>query len=213
LLRHGVESVLAASGDISVVATTGDLPGLLDAVAEHDPDVVLTDIRMPPTGTDEGIVAAALFRAERPAMGVLVLSQYAEPALAIALLDPAASHRGYLLKERLADGAELSAAIRTVASGGSVVDPVIVESLVAARSRRRASPLATLTPRELEVLGEIARGRSNAAIAASLVVSPRSVEKHINSVFSKLGLTGPGEVDRRVTAVLLYLSDGGGGTT
>ncbi len=138
LLRQGVESVLAASGDISVVAATADLPGLLEAVAEHDPDVVLTDIRMPPTGTDEGITAAAHFRAERPAMGVLVLSQYAEPAFAIALLDPVASGRGYLLKERLADGAELSSAIRTVASGGSVVDPVIVESLVAARSRRRA---------------------------------------------------------------------------
>jgi DNA-binding NarL/FixJ family response regulator len=162
---------------------------------------------MPPTGTDEGIRLANHLRTARPHMGVVVLSQHAEPAYALALLEAGSAGRAYLLKERVADVDDLLAAIREVSTGGSVVDPKVVEALVSA-NRRPTSDVDRLTPRELEVLGEMAQGKSNAAIAAALVLSERAVEKHTNSIFSKLGLTEEPDVNRRVKAVLLYLHQG-----
>jgi DNA-binding NarL/FixJ family response regulator len=210
LVREGIATLLGTDDEIDVTALVEDLPGLLAAVAADPPDVVLTDIRMPPTGTDEGIRAAAELRDTHPTVGVVVLSQYVEPAYVLALLDGGSEGRAYLLKERVSDADQLLRAIREVARGGSVVDPLVVESLVAARSRAKESPLDRLTPRETEVLGEIAQGKNNAAVAASLVLSERAVEKHINSLFAKLGLTEEPEVHRRVKAVLLYLAARGG---
>ncbi|MBX3285747.1 MAG: response regulator transcription factor [Actinobacteria bacterium] len=207
LVREGVCRLLELSPGIEVAAAVEDLPGLLAAVAQHAPDVVLTDIRMPPTGTDEGIQAATQLRRDHPDMGVVVLSQYAEPAYALRLLEDGSGGRAYLLKERVGDPDELVGAIEQVAGGGSMIDPKVVDSLVAARSRRPASPLDRLSPREREVLAEIAQGHNNAAVAAHLVLSPRAVEKHINSLFSKLGLSEEPDVHRRVKAVLLYLAD------
>lgn len=211
LVREGIGKLLDAQDDVDVVALCDDLPSLLAAVGDAQPDVVLTDIRMPPTGTDEGIRAAAELRSTHPDVGVVVLSQYAEPAYALELLDGGSSGRAYLLKERLSDGAQLVAALHEVAGGGSVVDPKVVEVLVEARTRAAESPLDRLTPRETEVLAEIAQGKNNAAVAASLVLSERAVEKHINSLFSKLGLSEEPDVHRRVKAVLLYLADERGG--
>jgi DNA-binding NarL/FixJ family response regulator len=171
--------------------------------------VVITDIRMPPTGTDEGIRAAAWLREHRPSVGVVVLSQYTAPAYALALLEYGSAGRAYLLKERVAGMHELDSAVRTVAHGGSVIDPLVVDELVKARSARRSSNLAWLTARELEILAEMAQGKSNAAIACALDVSERAVEKHTNSIFAKLGLTEEKDVNRRVKAVLLYLSEPG----
>lgn len=210
LVREGIAKLLDAQEGVEVVALCGDLPSLLDAVEAERPDVVLTDIRMPPTGTSEGIQAAAELRQTHPEVGVVVLSQYAEPAYALELLDGGSAGRAYLLKERLADGEQLVGAVREVHGGGSVVDPRVVETLVAARSRAVESPLDRLTPRERDVLGEIAQGKNNAAVAASLVLSERAVEKHINSLFSKLGLSETTDVHRRVKAVLLHLSHEGG---
>jgi DNA-binding NarL/FixJ family response regulator len=209
LLREGVARLLEAAPDIDLVGTAADRPSLEALVEATEPDVVVTDIRMPPTGTDEGIQIAARLRVERPSVGVVVLSQYAEPAYALALLDGGSEGRAYLLKERVSEVDELLAAIREVAGGGSVIDSKVVESLVST-GRPATSELARLTPRELEVLGEMAQGKSNAAIAASLVLSTRAVEKHTNSIFSKLGLTEEVDLNRRVKAVLLYLAEGGG---
>ncbi|HEX9259063.1 MAG TPA: response regulator transcription factor, partial [Acidimicrobiales bacterium] len=206
LVREGIVRLLDAVDDVKVVATCGDLPELLDAVETIPADVVLTDIRMPPTGTDEGIKAAETLRRNHPAMGVVVLSSYIEPSYALTLLEHGSQRRAYLLKERVSDAGQLVHAIREVAAGGSVVDPKVVDALVSARSRRRDSPLERLTPREREVLGEMAQGRNNSAIAASLVLSERAVEKHINSVFSKLDLTEEPDVHRRVKAVLMFLA-------
>jgi DNA-binding NarL/FixJ family response regulator len=211
LVREGIAKLLDAFDDIDLVASCDDLPTLLEAVEIHTPDVVLTDIRMPPTSTDEGIRAAASLRESHPTVGVVVLSQYAEPSYALELLAAGSVGRAYLLKERLSDGVQLAAALREVANGGSVIDPRVVEVLVDARSRDSSSPLDRLTPREVEVLAEIAQGKNNAAVAASLVLSERAVEKHINSLFSKLGLTEEPDVHRRVKAVLLYLADQRGG--
>jgi DNA-binding NarL/FixJ family response regulator len=182
-------------------------------VEASDPDVVLTDIRMPPTGTDEGIRAAAALRVSHPNTGVIVLSQYVSPAYALALLSQGSERRGYLLKDRVADVDDLVDAIRVVFGGGAVIDPKVVEQLVTSSSRRTKAPLDFLTPREREVLGEMAQGKSNAAVAASLVLSERAVEKHINSIFSKLHLTEERDVNRRVAAVLLYLTEGDTGHT
>ena len=191
----------------------GDLPSLLALVDTDPPDVVVTDIRMPPTGTDEGIQAAARLRLEHPAVGVVVLSQYANPSYALDLLGGGSEARAYLLKERVSDVGELIQAIRTVAAGGSVIDPKVVESLVTATSKRTTSDLERLTPREREILREMATGKSNAAIGGSLVLSERAVEKHTNSIFSKLGLSEERSLNRRVKAVLMYLAgrdeDGG----
>ena len=169
--------------------------------------MVVTDIRMPPTGTDEGIRAADELRERHPDVGVVVLSQYAEPAYALEFLDGGSRGRAYLLKERVSDIGQLAAAIREVANGGSVIDPVVVDALVAARSRAADSPLRRLTPRETEILAEMAQGKNNAAVAASLVLSERAVEKHINSIFSKLALSAEPDVHRRVKAVLLFLAE------
>jgi DNA-binding NarL/FixJ family response regulator len=207
LLRDGLVRLMDAQDDLDVVASCGDLPQLLRAVEDHRPDVVVTDIRMPPTGTDEGIQAAADLRTGQPDIGVVVLSQYANPAYALALLDGGSEGRAYLLKERVANVDELLAAVREVARGGSVIDPKVVESLVAATSGRRTTELDRLTPRETEILREMATGKNNAAIAGALILSERAVEKHTNSIFSKLDLTAEPNVNRRVKAVLMYLSE------
>ncbi len=205
LLRHGLVRLIGAADDIALLGSAADLPGLESLIEQHAPDVVVTDIRMPPSHTDEGIAVAARLRTERPATGVLLLSQYAEATYALTLLSDGTARRGYLLKERVADGDELVDAIRRVAAGGSVIDPTVVEGLVAA-TRQQPSELDTLTPRETEVLGEMAQGKSNAAIAAALVLSERAVEKHTNSIFSKLGLSEERDLNRRVSAVLVYLN-------
>jgi DNA-binding NarL/FixJ family response regulator len=209
LVREGIAKLLDHQDDIDVVAMVGDLPSLLETVATDPPDVVMTDIRMPPTGTDEGVRAAKTLRESHPELGVVVLSQYADPAYALALLEEGSERRAYLLKERVSDPDQIVTAIRDVARGGSVIDPKVVEVLVAARSRARKSPLEHLTPREREVLAEIAQGRNNAAVGAALGLSERAVEKHISSVFSKLGLSEEPDTHRRVKAVLLYLADTG----
>jgi DNA-binding NarL/FixJ family response regulator len=201
LLRQGMAQLLEREDDIELVGTAADLPSLLRLVEATEPDVVVTDIRMPPTGTDEGIRAAAELRELRPTIGVVVLSQFAEPAYALALLSGGSSGRAYLLKERVGDVGELVRAIREVAAGRSVIDPTIVEVLVESTSRM------ALSPRELEVLSHMATGKTNAAVAAELVLSERAVEKHTNSIFAKLGLSEEKDVNRRVAAVLLYLSE------
>ena len=206
LVREAVTRLLDAHPDTEVVGTASDYDSLLAAVDELGPDVVVTDIRMPPTGTDEGVRAAVALRASHPGLGVVVLSQYIEPEYALALLDGGSERRAYLLKERVSDVDQLVAAVREVAAGGSVIDPKVVAALVDARSRRADSPLSFLTPRESEVLAEMAQGRNNASVAAALGLSERAVEKHINSVFSKLGLSEEPDVHRRVKAVLLYLA-------
>jgi DNA-binding NarL/FixJ family response regulator len=206
LLRHGLVRLIGAAEDITLLGSAADLHGLDALIEQHSPDVVVTDIRMPPSNTDEGIAVAARLRKERPETGVLLLSQYAEATYALTLLSDGTARRGYLLKERVADGDELADAIRRVASGGSVIDPTVVEGLVAA-NRQQPSELDALTPRETEVLGEMAQGKSNAAIAAALVLSERAVEKHTNSIFSKLGLSEEKDLNRRVSAVLVYLQN------
>jgi DNA-binding NarL/FixJ family response regulator len=207
LVREAVTRLLGTQPDVEVVGACADLDSLFALVESTRPDVVLTDIRMPPSGTDEGIRAAARLRDTHPETGVVVLSQYVEPAYALALLESGSERRAYLLKERVSDVDQLVRAIREVASGGSVVDPRVVEVLVEARLRRTDSPLDHLTPRERDVLGEMAQGRNNAAVAAALGLSERAVEKHINSVFAKLALSEEPDTHRRVKAVLLYLSD------
>jgi DNA-binding NarL/FixJ family response regulator len=207
LVREGLEQVLAGQPSIQVVGSYADLPSLLHAVDADPPDVVLTDIRMPPSLTDEGIRVAALLRESHPDVGVIVLSQYAEPVYALALFESGSDGRAYLLKERLHDREQLLDAVETVAGGGSVVDTKVVDVLVAARSRAERSSLAELTPREREVLALIAQGKSNSAIAEALVLTKRAVEKHINSIFSKLGLTDAGDASKRVKATLAFLAD------
>ena len=207
LLREGIRQLLEASDEVDLVATAADLPSLEQAIGEHLPDVVITDIRMPPTGTDEGLRAAEKLRAEQPNVGVVVLSQYIEPEYALALLEKGAAGRGYLLKERVSDIEQLISAVHEVARGGSVIDPKVVEALVSARTRGASSPLAELTPREKEVLDLLAQGRNNAGIAAALFLSERAVEKHINAIFSKLGVSEEADVNRRVKAVLVYLAE------
>ncbi len=209
LVREGTAALLAEVGDVEIVAAVDDLPSLLEAVAEHRPDAVLTDIRMPPTHTSEGIDAARQIRAEYPETGVVVLSQFAEDAYAYDLLKGGASGLGYLLKERVADVDELVRALGEVARGGSVLDPKVVEALVSHRERLADSPVAQLTEREREVLGHMAEGMNNAAIARALVLTDRAIEKHINSVFHKLGLSEEPDVHRRVMAVLAFLREAG----
>jgi DNA-binding NarL/FixJ family response regulator len=208
LVREGTAALLAEVGDVEVVAAVADRDGLLAAVQEHGPDAVLTDIRMPPTKTTEGIDAARRIREEHPETGVVVLSQYAEEEYAYELLKDGAEGLGYLLKERVADVEEIVRALRDVAAGGSVLDPKVVEGLVARRDREARSPLANLTDREREVLSLMAEGKNNAAIAASLYLTERAVEKHINSLFHKLDLSEEPNVHRRVMAVLTFLREG-----
>jgi DNA-binding NarL/FixJ family response regulator len=208
LMREGLLRVLSGDPELALVAAVGDLDALRDACARERPDVVLTDIRMPPTNTDEGIRLATELRDTAPQTGVVVLSQFADPIYALALLDRGSERRAYLLKERVHNRGELTGAIRAVARGGSMIDPKIVERLVQARRQAERSPLNELTAREREVLGQIAQGKSNAAIAVSLVLSRRAVEKHINAIFLKLGLSDAQDVSRRVKAALMMLSEG-----
>ena len=208
LVREGIRRLLEAQPDLEVAAACGDLDALFEAVEIERPDVVVTDIRMPPDGVDEGIQAALRFRETRPELGVVVLSTYSEPSYALALLDGGSAGRAYLLKERVEDIEQLAAAIRAVAGGGSVIDPKVVESLVAEKARDEDSPLAQLTPRERDVLREMAEGKNNAAIAGALVLTERSVEKVIHSIFLKLGLAFEPAVHKRVKAVILYLAEG-----
>jgi DNA-binding NarL/FixJ family response regulator len=205
-LREGLSRLLSASGRVDVVASCGSLDELLEAVDANQPDVVLTDIRMPPTHTDEGVQAAIHLRRDSPGVGVLVLSQYLEPRLALLLLSEGSSRRGYVLKDRADDVDFLVDAITTIAGGGSVIGDEVVEALVQGQLRQPTSPLASLSSREREVLHEVATGKNNAAVASALIISEHAVQKHINSIFSKLGLVDDGETHRRVRAVLLYLS-------
>jgi DNA-binding NarL/FixJ family response regulator len=207
LVREGVLRLLEEEDDLEVVAVCEDLPSLEQAIGDQSPDVVLTDIRMPPDNSDEGIQVANRLRATSPDTGVVALSQFAAPEYALALLEEGADGRGYLLKDRVSDAGEIPAAIREVANGGSVVDPKVVEALVGARSAK-SSPLDELTPRERDTLEQMAQGKTNAAIAASFVITERSVEKIVHSIFQKLGLTWQEDINRRVKAVLLYLAEG-----
>ena len=209
LVREGVRRLLETRPEVEVAATCGDLPSLLDAVDAERPDVVVTDIRMPPGGMDEGIQAATRLRATNPEVGVVVLSQYANPSYALTLLESGSARRAYLLKERVKDLGQLVEAIHAVAEGGSVIDPKVVEALVAENARGEESPLNQLTRRELDVLREMAEGKNNAAIAEALVLTEGSVEKVIHSIFQKLALTWEPTVHKRVKAVILYLAGNG----
>ena len=207
LVREGVRRLLETQPDLEVSAVCGDLGSLLAAVDAKRPDVVVTDIRMPPGDTDEGIQAAERLRETNPDVGVVVLSQYANPSYVLALLEGGSARRAYLLKERVTDLEQLVAAIRAVAEGGSVIDPKVVEGLVAENARSEESPLNQLTPREHDVLREMAAGKSNAAIAETLFLTEGSVEKVIHSIFLKLGLTWETAVHKRVKAVILFLAE------
>jgi DNA-binding NarL/FixJ family response regulator len=207
LVREGVRRLLETRPGLEVVAACGDLDSLLAAVDAERPDVVVTDIRMPPGDADEGIQAAERLHETNPEVGVVVLSQYAKPSYALALLEHGSARRAYLLKEGLTDIGPLEGAIRAVAEGGSVIDPKVVDALVAEGSRREESPLNQLTPRERDVLREMAEGKNNVAIAEALFLTQRSVEKVIHSIFLKLGLTWEQAVHKRVKAVILYLAE------
>ena len=207
LVREGAAALLHEAEDVDVVGTAASYDELLAAVVDQTPDAVLTDIRMPPTGTDEGIRAARQIRADHPDTGVVLLSQYADEAYVYDLLKDGAAGLGYLLKERVADVTELVRALTEVARGGSVLDPKVVEALVAAKERMVHSPLGQLTDREREVLAHMAQGQNNAAIARNLYLTERAVEKHINSLFHKLDLTEEPDVHRRVMAVLAFLRE------
>jgi DNA-binding NarL/FixJ family response regulator len=209
LVREGVRRLLETRPDLEVAAVCGDLGALLAAVEAEQPNVVITDIRMPPGGADEGIQAAERLRETNPEIGVVVLSQYANPSYVLALLEGGSAGRAYLLKERVKDLEPLVAAIHAVAEGGSMIDPKVVEALVAENARSEESPLGQLTPRERDVLREMAEGKNNAAIAGALFLTERSVEKVIHSIFLKLGLTWETAVHKRVKAVILYLAESG----
>ena len=205
ITREGIVQLLEPEFD--VVAACGDFPEVLDAVERESPDVVLTDIRMPPSHSDEGIRVANRLRETHPEVGVIVLSQYDEPLYALSLLEAGSDRRGYLLKDRVHDRAELRAAVHTVVRGGAVIDPSMVDALVQGKVAIERSALADLSPRERQVLAEIAQGKSNAAIAESLVLTKRAVEKHINAIFLKLGLAFADDVSKRVKAALMFLSE------
>jgi DNA-binding NarL/FixJ family response regulator len=207
--RVGPAALRPEVDEVELVAAVGDPTALLAAVRDLTPDAVLTDIRMPPTFTSEGIEAAKQIRAEHPTVGVVVLSQYAEDDLAFELLADGVAGLGYLLKERVSQVDELVRALQDVCRGGSALDPKVVEGLLFRRSRESRSPLHDLTDREREVLAEMAAGRNNAAIARALYMSDRAVEKHIGVIFQKLGLVDEGEVNRRVMAVLAFLEAAG----
>jgi DNA-binding NarL/FixJ family response regulator len=209
LVRQGTAALLAEAAEVELVRLVEDPQALLAAVEELAPDAVLTDIRMPPSHTTEGIEVAKQIRARHPGTGVVVLSQYVEPDYAVDLFADGVAGLGYLLKERVRDVDELVRALQEVCRGGSALDPKVVEALLATRSARGPSPLAALTGRELEVLRQMATGRGNAAIARSLYLSERAVEKHISAVFSKLGLESEGDMNRRVVAVITFLEADG----
>jgi DNA-binding NarL/FixJ family response regulator len=207
LVREALAHLLDAADGVTLVASCRDRETLMLAIEAESPDVVVTDIRMPPTQSDEGLQVAASLRATHPEVGVVLLSQFAEPEYSLALLDQGSDGRAYLLKERIQYRGQLVSAIEAVAHGGSMVDAKLIEGLVEARRRRERSPLNELTPRELEILTFIARGHSNQALADELVLTKRAVEKHINAIFLKLNLTDQADVARRVKAALVYLAD------
>jgi DNA-binding NarL/FixJ family response regulator len=207
LLRQGLQQLLELTGEIEVVAACGSYDELLAAVDTFLPDVVLTDIRMPPTHSDEGVRAALEIRTAHPGIGVVVLSEHASPAYALALLGTTSTGLGYLLKHRVSDVTQIVGAMRAVASGGSVVDSEVVRSLIEAQSVASGSRLSELTERELEVLAAMAQGMSNSAIAAATFAAERTVEKHISSIFSKLLLPDEPDTNRRVRAALVYLTE------
>lgn len=209
LVREGLRQLLEQAPEVEVSAVCGDARSLLEAVEFDAPDVVISDIRMPPFREDEGIGLAAQLRQTHPRIGVVILSQYAEPAYALQLFEDGSEGRAYLLKERVGDLGEIVAAIEAVAAGRSAIDPKIIDLLMAERARSSASPLDELTAREREVLTEVATGKSNAAIAASLFLTKRAVEKHINAIFMKLNLRESEDTSRRVSAALIYLADSG----
>ena len=208
LVREGTAALLQNTGSVDLVGTAASLDELLEQVEETRPEAVLTDIRMPPTNSTEGIDAAKRIRQEHPDVGVVVLSQYAEEEYAYELLKDGAAGLGYLLKERVSDLDEVVRALNEVSKGGSVLDPKVVEALVSAKDKMAHSPLASVTEREREVLEQMAQGKNNASIAKTLFLTERAVEKHINSLFHKLGLTEEPEVHRRVMAVLAFLREG-----
>jgi len=212
LLREGTAALLDTLDDVELVATAADKDELLARVAEHGPDVVITDIRMPPEHQTEGLAAAAEIRTRYPGTGVILLTQFADPQYAYEFLSQGAAGAGYLLKERIGDIAELKRSLQQVAAGGSALDPELVEALVVRKERAAGSLLGTLTPREREVLEQMAQGKNNATIAKALFLTERAVQKHINSVFSKLGLGDSTDVDRRVAAVLKLLDARSAGT-
>jgi DNA-binding NarL/FixJ family response regulator len=207
LVREALEHVLDEAKEVEVVASCADRDSLLKAIDTEQPDVIVTDIRMPPSESDEGLQVAAALRLTHPQVGVVVLSQFAEPRYGLALLETGSEGRAYLLKERIQHGGQLLSAIEAVSEGGSVIDSKVVESLVTAQRRAEDSRLAELTPRELEILSFVARGHDNQAIADELVLTKRAVEKHINAIFLKLGLTYATDVSRRVKAALIYLTE------
>jgi len=207
LVREGIIRLLSTAPDLEVVAACDDYDGLLAAVERENPDVVLTDIRMPPTSTDEGVRLARALHLSHPKVGVVIVSQYSEPQQVLGVFEQGSDRRAYLLKERIHDRAVLVSAIRSVAAGGSSVDPRIIDVLIYARSGGRSSRLDELTPREREVLAEIAQGKSNPVIADDLFLTKRSVEKHINSIFLKLGLGDANDVSKRVKAALIFLAE------
>lgn len=207
VVREFLASALEAAPEVELVGLCSNGKELDAAISSERPEVVITDIRMPPSGAEEGIRVAARLRETDPGVGVVVLSQYAEPAYAVGLLAEGSGRRAYLLKERIRNRDELVGAIKAVARGGSVIDPTVVDVLIKARTRAARSPLAELTPRERQLLAQIAEGKSNGAIAESLVLTKRAVEKHINAIFAKLNLRETEDVSRRVKATLMYLSE------
>ena len=210
IVREGIEEILAGCDGVVVEASCADRESLLSEIDAREPDVVLTDVRMPPTSTDEGIEVAARLRETHPRIGVVILSQYSDPSYALRLFDSGSEGRAYLLKDRVHNRADLLDAIEATAAGRSVVDPKVVEILIHAQTRAERSPISELTPRELEVLAAIAEGKSNTAIAEDLVLTKRAVEKHINAIFLKVGLTHAAdseEVSKRVKAALLFLAE------
>ena len=210
LMREGITTVINLEDELDLVASGASLSELLAAIEDHVPDVVVTDIRMPPTQSDEGIQAASKVRNDHPDMGVVVLSQFVEPAYALRLFEDGSEGRAYLLKERVGDGDDLYEAIRRTSEGGTVVDPKVVNALMADHAREETSVLDRLTEREREVLEQMATGASNAGIGDALFISARSVEKHINAIFTKFDLEQSTETHRRVRAVLVYLGAGAG---
>lgn len=210
LVREGLLHILSAEPEIEVLAACEDATSTVEAVEAHRPDVLLTDIRMPPENQAEGIAIARLLREQLPEVGVIVLSQYVDAGYVLSLFDAGSARRGYLLKERLGNRQQLLDAINVVAAGGSFVDPKIVDTLVAGQEAKQSSPVASLTEREREVLKLVAAGQSNLAIARALTISQRAVERHISSIFAKLGLADDAEeVSRRVKATLIYLAEAG----
>jgi DNA-binding NarL/FixJ family response regulator len=212
LVREGIQHLLESEPDIELAAVSSDRAGLLDAIERESPDVVLTDIRMPPHQASEGLDVAQQVRQAHPSIGVLVISHYLEPQYALALLEDGTAGRGYLLKDQLGNREQLVSAIEQVAAGGSVIDPQVIDALVRTHQRDDESPLRRLTAREREVLAEVASGKSNAAIAKSLVITKRAVERHIGAIFAKLNLPDDEEASRRVAATLLFLADQDAGT-